>query len=162
MNAAECPELFKCDTGNPWAGTPLESYYAAHPKKKGVLGENITEAILTKLGYKVENRTNAGNDRLVNGITTEIKFSAATDRNYNWQFTFNHIGFEKDWDQIIFCGVNGDLNIHISKYTKDELTKQYLSNQQGGKKSNNDDFMSTGTNSTKLLMNGQCILNGLE
>lgn len=162
MNAMDCPELFKCETNNPWAETPLEQYYALDPKKKGAQGEKIASTILTHLGYDIKPRTSVGNDILVNGVKTEIKFSAASKRNYKWQFTFNHIGFEKDWDQIIFVGVNGDLNIHISKYNKNELTKQFLSHQQGGSKSNNDDFMSTGLKSTELLKHGEYLLNGME
>ena len=162
MNAMNCPELFNCETNNPWEGTPLERYYTVDPKKKGAQGEKIAMAILENLGYDVKPRTNAGHDCIVNGVKTEIKFSAASKRNYNWQFTFNHIGFEKDWDQIIFVGVNGDLNIHITKYDKNELSMEFLSHQQGGSKSNNDDFMSTGVKSTQLLTNGEYLLNGME
>lgn len=162
MNAIDCPELFNCETNNPWVGTPLERYYSLDPKNKGSQGEKIASAILTYLGYNVQPPINTGHDRLINGVKTEIKFSAASKRNFNWQFTFNHIGFEKDWDNIIFVGINGDLNIHIVKYTKDNLPKELLNHQQGGSKSNNDDFMSTGKNSTQLLINGECILNGME
>ena len=162
MNAMDCPELFNCVLKNPWADTPLETYYLLNPKAKGTQGEKIAEAILIKLGYEVKPRTNSGNDRLVNNLKTEIKFSAASERNYEWRFTFNHIGFEKDWDQIIFVGVNGDLSIHIVKYDKDKLPKDLLSHQQGGSKSKNDDFMCTGENSTKLMMLGECLLNGMN
>lgn len=162
MNAMEVPHLFHCDFINKWKDTPLENYYCVSPKQKGAQGEKIAEAILQELGYNIKPRTSAGNDRLVDGVKTEIKFSAASDRNYNWNFTFNHIGFEKDWEDIIFVGVNGDLNIHIVRYKKNELPKDCLSRQQGGKSSNNDDFMSTKEKSKKLMMGGECLLNGMK
>lgn len=162
MNAFERPELFKCDFVNPWKDTPLEDYYCVQPKIKGVQGEKIAETILKELGYDIKPATSSGNDRLVNGVKTEIKFSAASERNYDWKFTFNHIGFKKDWEDIIFVGVNGDLNIHITKYNKNSFPKEFVSRQQGGKSGDNDDFMSTGAKSQKIMMGGECLLNGME
>lgn len=162
MNAFDRPELFKCDFTNPWKDTPLEDYYCVSPKQKGVQGEKIAETILKELGYDVKPATSSGNDRLVNGIKTEIKFSAASEKNSDWKFTFNHIGFKKDWDDIIFVGVNGDLRVHITRYNKESFPKEYLSHQQGGKSGDNDDFMSTGTKSQKLMLGGEYLLNGME
>lgn len=164
MNATNISELFACDSISPWAGTILNDFYLLNPKAKGVKGEKIAEAILTNLGYVVE-KTHINNgpfDRFVNGKKTEIKFSLASQRNYDWRFTFNHIGFDKDWEQIIFVGINGDLDIHIVKYNKDEIPMNLLSRQQGGKNGNNDDFMSSGVKSKRLMMGGECLLNGMK
>lgn len=152
----------KIETHNLWADTPLERYYAANPKLKGACGEEIAATILSKLGYNVRERTNPGHDKIINDRKTEIKFSAASERNCKWQFTFNHIGFHKDWDDIIFVGVNGDLSIHITKYTKEELATKCLSHQQGGNTSSNDDFMITGTKSTEILKGGTYIIDGIN
>ena len=162
MNAMDVPELFEVETNNKWQDTPLERYYTLNNRAKGEQGENIVQAILESLGYIVEPRKNSGHDRIVNGVKTEIKFSAATDRNYKWQFTFNHIGFKKDWDEIIFCGVNGDLNIQMVKYSKDEIPLEFFNRQQGGESGGNDDFMSFNNKSTQLLRGGTCIINGME
>lgn len=164
MNAIDISELFICDSTSPWVDTILNDFYLLNPKAKGAKGEEIAAAILTNLGHTVE-KTNVQNngpfDRLVDGKKTEIKFSLASQRNYDWRFTFNHIGFKKDWEQIIFVGINGDLNIHIVKYNKDELSMDFLSRQQGGKSGDNDDFMSSGLKSKQLMMNGECLLNGM-
>lgn len=162
MKATDIAELFNFPTNNPWINTPLERYYTVGAKTKGVKGEEIAAAILKNLGYDVQPRTTPGHDRIVNGRKTEIKFSAASERNYKWQFTFNHIGFDKDWDDIIFVGVNGDLNIHIVRYTKEELSTKCLSHQQGGNTSSNDDFIIAGTKATDILKGGECLLNGME
>lgn len=163
MNVTDISELFICDSSSPWKGTPLNDFYLLNPKKKGGQGEKIAGAILEKLGYDVnyDVPNNGGYDMIVDGKKTEIKFSLASTRNFIWQFTFNHIGFKKDWEQIIFVGINGDMNIHIVKYDKDNLPQDLLSKQQGGKKGDNDDFMCSGVKSTKLMKSGECLLNGM-
>ena len=163
MNVLDIQDLFVCDSTSPWVGTPLNDFYLLNPKAKGLQGEKITASLLTVLGYKVEFNTTADKDYdlIVNGKKTEVKFSLSSKRNYNWEFTFNHIGFKKKWDQIIFVGINGDMNIHITKYNKEDIPFELFSPQQGGKKGNNDDFMSAGKKSTILLAGGKCILNGM-
>lgn len=163
MNVLDVKDLFVCDSTSPWVGTPLNDFYLLNPRKKGDQGEKITASLLSTLGYVVEFNTTADKDYdlIVDGVKTEVKFSLSSKRNYNWEFTFNHIGFHKNWKQIIFVGVNGDMNIHITKYNKEDVPFELFSPQQGGKKGNNDDFMSTGKKSTILLAGGECILNGM-
>lgn len=143
---------------NLWIGTPLESYALLDPKKKGCFGEELVKEVV-KHDYclPVEKRTSVGHDAIIGGYPTEIKFSAATKRNMDYKFTFNHIGIEKDWDRIIFMGVNGDLDVKMIWFTKKDIltllkTSTCLVHQQGGKSSANDDYISANKNS-QLLMN---------
>ena len=136
---------------NPWVGTIMEGYYNVNNKVKGTKGEEIVEELLKSINYEVKPRTSAGHDRIINGVKTEIKFSAATKRNNDYEFTFNHIGLNKDWDEIIFCGINGDLEIKMICFNRDTFPFELFNAQQGGQKSNNDDYMCTGAK-TALLM----------
>ena len=144
-------------TENPWKNTPYEEYYSINNKTKGAVSEIILENILKNIfNFNVSERINEGHDRIVNNIKTEFKFSLATKRNIKHQYMFNHIALEKDWDRIIFCGINGDLQVDLVWFTKDEIKKilndlNYFNHQQGGEKSQNDDYMSTGLKSTNLI-----------
>lgn len=143
---------------NPWAGTILQTYALVDPKSKGGYGEDLVKEQIKEV-YKIpiEKRTNPGHDAIIGGYKTEIKFSAATKRNMEYKFTFNHIGIGKDWERIIFMGVNGDLDAKIVWFTKEDIlqilkTSTCLSHQQGGKSSDNDDYISANKNS-QILMN---------
>ena len=141
-----------CDLNNYWAKTPYETYYTIGAKSKGTVGETIVKNYLDDEGFAVGKRTTAGHDAIVNNIKTEIKFSLASKRNINNEFTFNHIGVNKDWERIVFCGINGDLEERIVWFTNKEIQKILAEKdscfriQEGA-----DDFFSMGKNSTKLL-----------
>lgn len=141
-----------------WKGTPLEDYEFLQPKAKGKYGEGIVKAIVENHGMNVKPHTKENDDYdfTINGIKIEVKFSTATNRNYEWQFTFNHIAVEKDWDRLILMGVNGDLQYKLVWFTKDDIIKiinpeDIINHQQGGKNSHNDDFMCTQSKSTQLI-----------
>lgn len=136
---------------NPWNGTILEGYYALNPASKGSKGEQAVEEILKQLGYTVQRRANAGHDRIVNGVKTEIKFALAVNRNESFQCIFNHIGMSKDWDEIILCCINGDMEIRMVSFSKENFPLELCSKQQGGRNSDNDDYMCNATNSYDLL-----------
>ena len=142
---------------NRWTGTPLEKYAELRPKAQGLFGEAFVKVyIKKKYGLESGERENDGHDAIITYHKTEIKFSTATERNYNYRFTFNHIGIEKDWDRIIFMGINGDLEEKIVWFTKDDIkqilaTTTFLAHQAGGKNSKNDDYMSMGIDSRNLL-----------
>lgn len=140
-----------CDKKNYWIGTPYETYSVLGAKSKGVVGEEIVKTLLASYDFDIKKRTNPGHDAIVFDIKTEIKFSLASKRNMNYEFTFNHIGINKDWERIIFCGVNGDLNCEIKWFTNEEIKeithdKTYFAKQEGP-----DDFFSMGKHSTLLL-----------
>jgi hypothetical protein len=143
---------------NPWRGTVLEEYYTLTPKAKGCVGEILVGKILDNLGHKVENRTDPGHDYIIDGVPTEVKFALTTDRNSKYECIFNHIGFKKSWEQIILCCVNGDLSFRAVLYTKETLSQMLLSHQQGGKDSDNDDFMCSGKSANKLLFDEKAIV----
>lgn len=158
MNIERISQFFQIDSNNPWKDTLLEDFYLLTPKIKGIKGEEIVLNILKGLGYKISPRINPEHDAIVNNKKTEIKFSLATNRNYDWQFTFNHIGLAKDWEQIIFAGINGNQEIKIVSYDKTSLPLNLLKKQQGGNHGKNDDYLCSGLNSTKLLNFGHIIL----
>lgn len=139
---------------NPWQGTPFENFYNFPPKKKGMAGEEIVKQMLTRQGHLVEKRTNTGHDAIVDGIKTEIKFSLATERNYDGRFTFNHIGMKKDWEQIVFVGVNGDGEMKVATFTKETIPLYLFTHQSGGNHMSNDDYMITKEQSKILFSKG--------
>lgn len=136
---------------NSWSGTPLEKYHALTPKKKGAYSEKFVRSYLEEKGYKVENPISSGHDFVLEGKKVGLKFGLATDRNTNWRTIFNHIGLQKDWEEIIFVCVNGDCQVRMVKFTKGNLPKKLLSHQQGGNNSENDDYMINGAKARILL-----------
>ena len=94
------------------------------------------------------------------------------------EFTFNHIAIEKDWERFIFCGVNpmpsnqNTLWVHTAESLPDQLrmffmtksdfayymnnrnrTENIFAHQQGGDKSDNDDYMVAGYRKFQKLIN---------
>ena len=139
---------------DPWIGSPFEGYRYMGNKQKGELGERLVSLIMEKAGYDVEfaHSSTAGYDRILNGIKTEIKFSVShTDTKKGsikeGCFTMNHVAVGKDWDRLIFIGVNKNPNEFKAVYMTKEMfkkclkTEKYFNRQQGGKNSKNDDYM---------------------
>lgn len=143
------------DNSNPWHKTSIEHYYKLNPRAKGLYGEDVVESILIdKYDWDIEacdNSKNLGYDCKINGVKTEIKFSTALERNTNWKFKVNHIGFEKDWENIICACVNGDGQMRIIRFNRDNFPKDLLSHQQGGKSSQNDDWTIDKQNSKEFF-----------
>ena len=62
------------------------------------------------------------------------------------------IGVNKDWERIIFCGINGNLQEKIVWFTNEEIKKILAeSNSCFRFQEGDDDFFSMGKNSTNLL-----------
>lgn len=161
----------ECADVNPWDDTPAEELYIMTPKRRGKGGEHfVTKLLESEIGadgkplYKVEAPTDPGHDRIVNKILTEIKFSLASKRNTEWQCVFNHIGYEKSWEEILFCCLNGDGRFRMVRYKKSELrgteAGEKLKHQQGGNKSKNDDYMISGKNAAWILEHGELVMEG--
>ena len=61
----------------------------------------------------------------------------------------NHVAVGKDWDRLIFIGVNENPNEFKAVYMTKEMfenclkTDNHFNHQQGGKNSKNDDYMVT-------------------
>jgi hypothetical protein len=180
---------------NNWIGTSFEKYVEISTKNKGVYGEFMVEKYMEISGHSVEPPTDLGHDRIIGGIKTEIKFSLANSPTITSgrdnpllgqklinpdEFTFNHIAEGKDWDRLIFFGINPHPNqkdtnwklyhTRTSSQIKPEQIRAYwmskedfvkhmrtlqtiFSHQQGGKKGGNDDYMAAGYGKFQYLIN---------
>ena len=146
---------------DPWTGAPFEGYVYMSPKQKGEFGERFTAKYLKLLGYCVKKApsSTAGHDRVVDAILTEIKFSLAC-RNKKKdgvivdKFIINHVSSCKDWQRLVFVGVNpNESNLRVVWFTKEDFNTHLTSSnplfkvQQGGKKVGNDDYICTNVQS---------------
>lgn len=169
---ANDPKLLKYIQENifdPWEGTPFEGYRALDNKQKGNYGEMFVEKMFLLMNSTVYPAlgNNAGHDRIVDDIRTEIKFSIAQTDHKKRKikpnvFTMNHVSLEKDWKILVFVGINPRTHESYAKfmikedfvnlYNHDKDTFfEYFGRQQGGKKSVNDDYISSGKKLIKLL-----------
>lgn len=154
---------------DPWIGTPFQGYRNLDNKQKGNYGEYLVEKFFLSYNRNVMPPlgTNAGHDRIVDGYLTEIKFSLAHTNHKKMcakvdTFTMNHVSLGKDWERLVFVGINPEPHPSYIKYmTKEDFTNllendpttffQYFSRQQGGKNSTNDDYISSEGKLRKLL-----------
>lgn len=136
-----------------WENTPFKGYALLNNKQKGNYGENIIIDIMTHIGYNVRHRENSGHDMIIEGITAEAKFSLAQTNHKQKKilsdvFIINHVSLNKDWERVIFVGINPDNNHRMFWFSKTDfkaiLYKKYFSVQQGGQKGNNDDYICSG------------------
>lgn len=133
-----------------WKETCFEGYSLLNNKQKGKYGENIVTDIMRILGYNVKHSINTGHDRIIENIKTEIKFSLSQTNQKKGiildnVFVMNHVAVSKDWERLIFVGINFKTDHKMFWFSKDvfekHLVKNYFSAQQGGKKGGNDDFI---------------------
>ena len=153
------------NTQDPWIGTNFEGYVFMSPKQKGEFGERFVHKYMELLEYKLERAatSTAGHDRIVlhyleevmtSRYLTEIKFSLAC-RNTKGsvtddKFIINHVSVGKDWERLIFCGINpNEEDVRFVFITKEDFEAHLKSDnclfnvQQGGKKVGNDDYICT-------------------
>lgn len=136
---------------NLWEGTLFEKYPLISNKNKGALGEKIVGKYMASLNCSVRERKNSGQDFLIDGYKTEVKISLAHETVYN-QFALNHISIKKDWERLIFLGVNYDLSKSKMVFFKkqdfidhmDNTASPLFKHQQGGEKIKNDDYILMG------------------
>ena len=140
---------------DPWQSTPFEGYVHMSPKQKGEFGERFVTKYfeLQGSGVKRAKTSTAGHDRVVDEILTEIKFSLATrDRKGGVKkdsFIINHVSKDKDWERLVFFGINPDNSSRVVWFTKEDFLSHLESDeclfahQQGGKSIENDDFICT-------------------
>lgn len=141
-----------------WKSDPLfYDYHACSTKNKGSIGENFVSHFMEIAGHAVEKPLNAGHDRIISGYKTEIKFSLATTKTAGKKkyispsnFMINHISKGKDWERLIFCGINpvGDPNRVVLLYAEKADLLAHMNtiasvfkHQQAGKKGQNDDYI---------------------
>lgn len=137
---------------DPWEGTLFEKYVFLNPKQKGEFGEIFTSNVLRYIGLEVikAETSTSGFDRYVNGKKCEIKFGLAIrDKKGGIKkdsFIINHVSKEKDWEFLLFIGINPNLQMRPIWFTREDFKKYGCScfnTQQGGKKIENDDYMCT-------------------
>ena len=145
---------------DPWVGTPYEGYVYINNKIKGKYGELFIEKLMVSHSHTVKPKNDAGHDRIIDGIPTEIKFSLAMQDSKNPtqtikdQFIFNHIAKNKPWDRCILVGVNYNCDPIIKWFTKKDFLSlvdsgplfdqcNFFQRQQSGNKGSNDDWMLT-------------------
>ena len=99
---------------DPWEDTEFKGYVYMSPKQKGEFGERFVSyyMLITDRAVKRAETSTAGHDRIIDGIKTEIKFSLATRNKKGGvnkdKFIINHVSVGKDWERLIFCGINPD------------------------------------------------------
>lgn len=139
------------NTRDPWQNTPFENYVFMSPKQKGEFGERFVHKFMTDKGSHVERAktSTAGHDRVIDGILTEIKFSLATRKGVGVKddsFIINHVSKGKDWERLVFFGINKNSESRLVFFTKEDFLENYqdfFASQQGGQKIGNDDFICT-------------------
>lgn len=141
----------------------FQLYTELGPRQKGAYGEFIAGLFFRSIGSIVHSRINSGHDYIIDGYKTEIKFSGAMRDDNNGNpvlnentFTLNHLALRKDWDRLVFIGVNPDdkedVIFWITKEDAIECVEKglYIKKQQGGKQGDNDDYISTSDDLMKL------------
>ena len=114
---------------DPWQRTPFEGYVFMSPKQKGEFGERFTSKYLTHLGCDVKRAktSTAGHDRVVDDILTEIKFSLAIRNRRKGgvmfdKFIINHVSSGKDWERLVFVGINeNEEDLRVIWFTKEDF-----------------------------------------
>lgn len=154
-----------------WYGTFLQGYRYMDNKQKGAFGELFAEEYLKSNKFKVSGRENGNSDHdmVVNSLKVEVKFSVAqTSTNKKTgekklvkdKFMMNHVGIGKDYDRLLFIGINPEFEeSRIVWFDKKDIkkiinNKEYFGYQQGGNNAENDDYMS-GANKLLNLINSK-------
>ena len=156
FNDGSLRDYIDSNAQDPWEDTPFKGYVFMSPKQKGEFGERFVSKYLTAelCDVKRAKTSTAGHDRVVNGILTEIKFSLATRNKKGGvkkdSFIINHISRDKDWERLIFFGINPDEeDARLVWFNKEDFIANLESDeclfahQQGGKSIENDDFICT-------------------
>jgi hypothetical protein len=141
---------------DPWVGTPLAKYVYMSPKQKGEFGERFVSKYFEAKGSKVKRAktSTAGHDRVIDDIRTEIKFSVATRDKKGGvnedQFIINHVSKDKDWERLVFFGINPtEEGSRLFWFTKEDFVNHLESedrlfkHQQAGESTGNDDYICT-------------------
>lgn len=147
----------------------FQNYHSLSPGGKGKLGEYYVEEFMKILGSNVMPALNKGHDRIIDGHKTEIKFALAKKENgaiKRNHYNINHVGIYKDWDRIIVVLVNPNNpspepnmdRARIFWQSKKDFKRYSFQNgifvhQQGGKKSENDDYMCAGKKNIEKWIN---------
>jgi hypothetical protein len=132
------------------------------PKQKGTFGERFVSKYFVLKGSKVEKPKNTGHDRVIDVMLTEIKFSLATRDKKGGinedQFIINHVSKDKDWERLVFFGINpSEDDCRFFWFCKEDFIQHLecdecvFASQQGGKSIGNDDYICTKINKLKSM-----------
>lgn len=171
MKDKELTSFIQQKSFDPWKGTMFEGYVHLTPRQKGLFGEKFVAKFMEQKGFHVTQSLTTGHDMLINKMKTEIKFSLATRKTSTQtaptlrsspkkrgdiittidkdKFIMNHVSKQKDWDRLIFIGVNSMNDISLLWFNKKDFIKyvnkkdHVFNNQQGGDSLQNDDYMCT-------------------
>jgi hypothetical protein len=144
---------------DPWVGTPFEGYVFMSPKQKGEFGERFVSKYFELKGNQVKRAktSTSGHDRVIDDILTEIKFSLATRDPKGGvkedQFIINHVSKDKDWERLVFFGINNsEEGSRLFWFSKEDFLNHMESgdrlfkHQQAGESTGNDDYICTKIN----------------
>lgn len=157
-------DYIKQNAQDPWVGTPFEGYVFMSPKQKGEFGERFVSKYFAFKQHQVKRAktSTAGHDRVIDAILVEIKFSLATRDKKGGikenQFIINHVSKDKDWERLVFFGINStEESSCLFWFTKEDFIEHLKSDdclfasQQGGKSIGNDDYICTKIDKLKCM-----------
>jgi|TARA_B110000196_G_C20774584_1_gene488216 hypothetical protein len=165
MEKFDTQKYIKGIINDPWLGTEFEGYKSLDPKQKGNLGEawvsNYMERMFNSIVKAADCGSNGPYDRIIDDYKTEIKFGLSHSDNKKQivkkdTFTINHVSVGKEWERLIFCGINLINGVptpnRIAWCTKEDFIKclelegknRLFNPQQGGNNGGNDDFICAG------------------
>ncbi len=107
----------------------LKKFQAMSPKKKGAITEIIIDILLGSI--IVKKRTGSENDRIINGLVVEIKFSTKWENKPTYKF--QQFRPEQNPDYCLCFGVYPNGTWHFYAFRAKKLYT-YLRVQHGGKK----------------------------
>lgn len=143
------PELLTKEDIDPrWLDSPFLNLKRLKAKQAGARYEQVTESILTQLGYDVKSPINSDHDRIVNGTKTEMKGSMLTKSKKDGIFSFLQIRPDQDYQQVIFTVFYFD-SVQMFMMDKDTINKKIeegvFKKQHGGNKGKSRTFCYNGT-----------------
>jgi len=123
---------------NMWKGTIFSEYPGLTAKNKGcTVGEPYVAAYMAaEHGSIVEPPVHSDHDRIIDSFKTEIKFSLAGKETLRGEpclmvdkFAFNHIAAGKDWDRLIFMGINPAPDQCLLKEHRTQIGQPHMERQ---------------------------------
>ena len=161
FNDGSLADYISEQTIDPWQNTPFCDYVFMSPKQKGEFGERFVSKFMGDVmscDVQRAKTSTAGHDRVIDKWLVEIKFALATrdakkGGTKKDSFIINHVSRDKDWQRLIFFGINEDeKDARLYYFNKADFLyhlqsdKCLFAHQQGGKKIENDDYICTKVN----------------
>jgi len=143
------PDLLNKEEIDPrWLESPFINLKRLKAKQAGARYEQVSESILTGLGYNVQKPLSSDHDRIINGKKTEMKGSMMTKAKKDGIFSFLQIRPDQDYEQILFTVFDFD-SVKMYFMDKDTINKKIeegiFKKQHGGNKGTSRTFSYNGT-----------------